>query len=88
MPKRTSKTTKPLNLSMLVEMTKKFYVNGAVDADFEANFDTRLIEALGLSEHPRATKLVSIAWTERHANGYLDVISFADELAELLRPEV
>ncbi len=44
---------------------------------------------LGITDHPKADKLMDIAWSEGHSAGYYgyyDVYYFAEELVELIKP--
>jgi len=50
-------------------------------------FKQDALKELGLSKHPRADKIYSYAWAERHANGLHEIFDFLEELAELFKED-
>lgn len=48
-------------------------------------FKRDLLADLGLTNHPKADLLFSMAWESGHASGYREVYLEADRLADLLR---
>ena len=51
---------------------------------FQSDFEASVLDDLGLTGHPKAGKLWSIAWSLGHSNGYLEVAQYAEMLSELL----
>lgn len=49
-------------------------------------FKRDLYNILGITNHPKAEKLFSLAWERGHGNGYLYVFQEAEDLADLLMP--
>jgi hypothetical protein len=47
-------------------------------------FKERLLNALGISDHPKADKLYAKAREYGHSSGFYEVAYYAEELAELL----
>lgn len=47
-------------------------------------FKLDLFEELDIVGHPKAEKLLAIAWEYGHSSGYQEVYNYACELAELL----
>jgi len=71
------------------------YVNRKDDADGYAryqegerkageDFKKDLLEELGVTGHPKADKLFSLAWSYGHSSGYSEVFSYASEFVDLL----
>ena len=56
--------------------------------DNERRFREDLIEALGLTGHPRAETLMNLAWEAGHSVGFDEVILYAEEFVDLLSPQV
>jgi len=54
--------------------------------DYAGSFKSDLLGALGLAEHPKARELYRLAWDYGHSAGYQDVVHYALDMAELLRP--
>jgi|SRR5579859_3852876 len=50
-----------------------------------AEFYAAVLDDLDLTKHPKAGKLMSIAWDMGHAYGYMEVYNHAVTLAELLK---
>jgi len=47
-------------------------------------FKADVLAELGLTDHPKADKLFGMAWDHGHSSGYSDVLSWAEEFAELV----
>ena len=54
--------------------------NGRVNQSFEAE----ILAALGIADHPKASKLWEMAYERGHSGGYYEVAQEAERLAELL----
>lgn len=52
--------------------------------DLQEQFKTDLIEELGITGHPKAELLYSIAWQMGHSSGYSDVHTHATDMVDLL----
>jgi len=50
----------------------------------EAQFKADLLAELGITKHPKADALYRMAWDRGHSCGFSEVVSEAEELAELL----
>jgi hypothetical protein len=48
-------------------------------------FKLDLLEALGLSNHPKANEFFRLAWEDGHANGFYEVSIVAENWAEVMR---
>lgn len=56
----------------------------AEEARLRAQFKADALEDLRLTGHPKADKLMAIAWDMGHSSGYQEVYNYAAELAPLL----
>ena len=56
----------------------------AKTSELMAQFKADLLEELGLTWHPKADLLYSMAWDEGHSEGLQRVYYCAEELSELL----
>ncbi len=54
--------------------------NGRVNQSFEAE----ILEALGITDHPKARKLWEMAYERGHSGGYYEVAQEAERLVELI----
>ena len=80
-----SETVEPLSFQS--KINTGYYYGGDV-ASRRAKSDEfmkDLLAHLGLTGHPKAEKLFSMAWNQGHASGYSEVAYYAEELAELLK---
>jgi hypothetical protein len=50
----------------------------------KALFLQDVLKSLGLQDHPKGDKLISLAWEYGHSAGLEEVLSYAEELSELL----
>lgn len=57
-------------------------------AEDKANHKAQLEEKHGLTGHPKADSLYSIAWGMGHSAGYSEVESCYNDMAHLLKPAV
>ena len=51
----------------------------------EAEWQSDLRKALGIEGHPKAERLLSIAYDEKHGHGRREVLDSAETLSELLK---
>ena len=56
----------------------------AENARLIEKFKRDLFEELGISDHPKREKLYSLAWELGHSTGFSEVVSYAEQLSELL----
>jgi hypothetical protein len=54
--------------------------------ELDAEFQRDVLSQLGLSDHPKADLLFTMAYQRGHSDGHRAVYSEAEDLAELLRP--
>jgi len=54
-------------------------------AEIEEEFYNDLCEDLGITGHPKAGKLFSIAWEKGHSSGYQEVYVVACDLVDLIK---
>lgn len=54
------------------------------DKKLYCDFKRDLLDELGVSNHPKADALFSLAWSYGHSAGYEEVFNYADELSQLL----
>ncbi len=47
-------------------------------------FRVDVLEEYGLTEHPKADKVYTMAWDHGHSSGYYEVAQWVSELAELV----
>jgi len=53
--------------------------------DMKDVFEKDVIDALGLTDHPKAELLFEISWEYGHSAGYHEVYSYAQDMAPLLK---
>jgi hypothetical protein len=68
------------NISSYVKLVEK--LNAEIEPQ---DFFAEAIEAVGLTGHPKASKAFSLAYDYGHSSGYLSVLNYLDEIANLLR---
>lgn len=51
----------------------------------QLQFQNDVLKENGLENHPAAYKVYSLAWDEGHANGYSEVASWVEKLADFAR---
>lgn len=54
-------------------------------SELDAEFRCDVLAAIGLADHPKAGLLYQMAYQRGHSGGYREVLSEAEDLAELLR---
>lgn len=54
-------------------------------AELDAEFKRDVLARIGLADHPKADVLYALAYQRGHSHGHHDVLSEAEDLAELLR---
>jgi len=54
-------------------------------AELDAEFKRDVLARIGLADHPKADALYQLAYQRGHSNGHHEVLSEAEDLAELLR---
>jgi len=54
-------------------------------AELDAEFKRDVIARIGLADHPKADTLYELAYQRGHSHGHHEVLSEAEDLAELLR---
>jgi hypothetical protein len=52
--------------------------------EIENEFKVEILRRIGISQHPRAEKLWSMAWERGHSSGFSEIVSIAYDLSELL----
>ncbi len=54
-------------------------------AELDAEFKRDVLAEIGFSDHPKADALYEMAYNRGHSHGHREVLSEAEDLAELLR---
>lgn len=57
------------------------------EARLRIQFRHDVLSALGILDHPRASRLWDMAWEQGHSSGHQEVYEIACELAQLLDPQ-
>lgn len=62
---------------------RKIYNNE--DARIYNEFRAEVLEENGLTNHPKADKVMSMAWEDGHSSGYEEVANYVEKYADLVR---